>query len=169
MKSVIFVLLVTLISSCFAEKVMNITNPNMQTVWQFGQIYEVDWVTEATGSETLALYYFENGKPEECQNKPFMSINVPHVELGKVFFDLTATQELQEVMKELPVQSNNYFLHFGTSKDSSYSTRFTISGGKLTEQDVANAKNSKSAASTYAFTAVIAIIVGIMTTIVNVL
>jgi len=34
---------------------MNITNPNMQTVWQFGQIYEVDWVTEATGSETLAL------------------------------------------------------------------------------------------------------------------
>ena len=35
-------------------------------------------------------YYFENGKPEECQNKPFMSINVPHVELGKVFFDFVS-------------------------------------------------------------------------------
>lgn len=74
-------------------------------------------------------------------------------------------------MEELPVTAKKYFLHFGDSKDHSYSESFTINGGLLNDQQVAEAqkKNANSGAFSFAYTTIIAIIIGVLTTAVNIL
>jgi len=52
MKSSVVALFFTIIASTLAMPELNITTPNMGTVWHFGNVELVQWVTEGSGEET---------------------------------------------------------------------------------------------------------------------
>ncbi|ORX47660.1 hypothetical protein BCR36DRAFT_584762 [Piromyces finnis] len=169
MKSSIVVLLFTLIVAAFAEKEIAITEPNQATVWQFGNVYEVKWNTERTGPATLNLIYYEGPDPTQSKDNPFMNIKVDHLEAGSVSFDLRDTvAKIDDVKKQLPISAKKYFLRFDDLKNTGYSPTFTINGGELNDQQVKDFKDKKSGTSSYAYTAVIAIVIGIITTLTNI-
>jgi len=57
----IIVFLFALFTTVFASiSTVNVIQPNSDTVWEFGQVYEVKWVTERKDSETLYLVSSKN-------------------------------------------------------------------------------------------------------------
>ncbi|ORX76628.1 hypothetical protein BCR32DRAFT_296137 [Anaeromyces robustus] len=179
MKSIIVILLFSLISFVSAEKLISrCLNPaSKDTVWEFNQVQVAQWEADpnADGSTSFNIYYYQEGiNVTDVRGKPFFEINIKNIKAGQVGVDLRFSTpdsgpKLQNFVKSLPEVSDRYFIRFGSDKDANYCP-LTIKGGALSQQDMENIKLQQSSTSSkYVYTAFVAIIICIMTTLFNVL
>jgi len=97
-----------------------------------------------------------------------MEIPINHLEIGEIHFDLrNSVENIDFLKKSLPKKSQNYFVRIGDDTQTGYSTRFYIEGGELTDEDIKKYKSD--APYTYYYTTILAVAIGIITTLANIL